>query len=246
MQIVPAIYIYDGKAAVYRPGDYENMEFIDKDPYEILKEIEENGIGRVLLIDINASGPGEAPNNKGLIGSLSNTCVVDIEVGGGIDNMEYLKSLQYAGVDYFVLGSVVYDNFDFVRKLAEEDHVKNDDILISVDVLEGKLSYHGWKDPVEGLTPQELMYKCINIGLNRFNVTDVRREAEHPNFEFYEELRTQLPGASIGAAGNIHTFEDVEKLEALGVREVYVGNRIYKEPELLKAIAEFNKGREAE
>ncbi len=244
MQIVPAIYIHDEKPAIYRPGDYEHLEYIDKDPYEVIKTLDVKGINRILLIDVDASLPGEGKNNKGIIGSLSNTCVADIQVGGGIDDMEYLKSLQYAGVDFFVLGSVVYDNFDFVRQLAQEDHVKNDDILISIDVLDGKLFYHGWNDPVVGLSPEELMWKCINIGLNSFNVTDVRKGADSPNFDFYSKLIEQFPGATIGAAGNIHTFDQVLKLESVGVREVYVGNRIYKEPELIQALAEFNKSRE--
>ena len=244
MQIVPAIYIHDDKAAIYRPGDYDNLEYLAKDPYEVIQSLDVKGISRILIIDINASIPGEKKNNKGLIGSLSNTCVADIEVGGGINDMEYLKSLQYAGVDNFVLGSVVYDNFDFVKQLATEDHVKNEDILISIDVQDGKLFYHGWNDPVEDLTAEELMYKCINIGLNSFNVTDVKKDADAPNFEYYEKLIQQFPGATIGAAGNIHTLEDVEKLEALGVREIYVGNRIYKEPALVETIAAFNLARE--
>lgn len=242
MQIVPALYIKDGKAAVYRPGDYQHIEFLSEDPYDLIERIEQHHIHRMLIIDVDASLPGEA-NNAGLLGSLSNTCVIDLEVGGGIYDMDYLKSLQYAGVDYFVLGSVVIDNFDFLLQVKAAEDVNNERILISLDVKDRKLWTHGWTNPVTDLSPKELIWKCINAGFNRFIITDVDRAKEGlgPDLEFYEAVVEQFPGATIGAGGRINSMEDIEKLAAIGISEVIVGNKIYKEPSLLNTISEFNQ-----
>ena len=248
MQIVPALYIKDQKAAVYRPGDYDNIEFLDEDPYELLERLSIKHINRVYIIDVDASLPGDN-NNAGLLGSLSNTCVIDLEVGGGIEDMEYLKSLQYAGVDYFVLGTSVIRNFDFLTEIAAADHVKNDRIQISLDVMEGQLFVHGWTEAVSDITPKELIYKCINAGFSRFIITDISKDIDQnrrPDFDLYRDLVGQYPGAKIGAAGRIHTLEDVEELGAIGVAEVIVGNRIYKEEGLIERIAEFNASQKEE
>jgi len=242
MQIVPALNIHNGKPCVYIAGKIEDIQYIDKDPYDLIQEIGNYHIQRIHLTDVDAYVPDGKPNT-GLLGSLANTCVVDLEVGGGIHNMDYVKSLQYAGVDYFVLGSVVYDNFDFLNEIAAADHVKNERILISLDVLDGQLFFHGWSQPVTGITPKELMWKCMNAGFYRFIVTDVERTSKGPNFDFYRELLEQFSGATLGAAGKINTFEDIEKLEEIGVNEVLVGNRIYKEEGLLDVVSEFNKAR---
>ncbi|RMG26561.1 MAG: hypothetical protein D6730_08820 [Bacteroidetes bacterium] len=241
MQIVPALYIKDGKLAYYRPGDYEHLEYIPRDPYDLIRHLEEVGVTRIMLIDLDASLPGEQ-TNAGLIGSLANTTIIELEVGGGIDNMAYLKSLQYAGVDYFILGSVIIDNFNFLLEIAADEHIKNERILISLDVKNGELTTHGWTQVVTDIGLKELMWKCINAGFHRFMITEI--DSDRPDVNFYRELVEQFPGSAIVAAGRINTFEEVEQLEAAGVEEVVVGDEIYQDDALLKQMVEFNKARQ--
>lgn len=244
MQIIPALYVKDHKLAVYRPGDYDNISYLDQDPYELLSQLGELKIDRIHLIDVDASLPGEPKNNSGLIGSLSNTCISDIEVGGGITEMGYLKSLQYAGVDLFVLGSVVIDDFAFLREIAEADDVQNDKIVISLDVKDGNLTFHGWTEEVPELTLNQIIWKCINIGFRRFIVTEVDTVDPHrgPNIPFYTDLMRQYPDTIITAAGNINRLEDVEQLAAVGMQEAIMGEKIFdNEFAALAEIAEYNR-----
>jgi len=240
MQIVPALNIHNGKASTYIAGKNDHVDYLDEDPYNLVKKIGNHKIQRVHIIDVDAYS-ADGKSNTALIGSLSNTCVVDLEVGGGIKDMAYLKSLQYAGVDFFVLGSVVYDNYDFLNEIAQAEHIKNDKILISIDVKDGQLFYHGWTDPVEGITPKELIWKCMNTGFTRFIVTDVDSQRKEPDFNFYKELVELYSGAKIGAAGSIKDFETIDKLAEIGVDEVIIGNRIYKDDALLDKISTYNE-----
>lgn len=244
MQIIPAIFIKEGKPAVFSPGEFEDIQFLSEDPYELIQRIGNMGIQRIHLIDADASLPGGI-HNHGLIGSLVNTCVVDIEVGGGINTLDFIHGLQHAGVDYFVLGSVVIDNFPFVEELLQKQHLTSDHVLIAVDVFQGKLFTHGWTEPVPELTVTELIDKCVSVGYKRFFVTDLEPDGEQngPRFPFYEELIQRYPDISIGAAGRIHTFEQIERLEKIGLKEVLVGDRVYKEKGLLETVAKFNKER---
>ncbi|MEZ4830170.1 MAG: HisA/HisF-related TIM barrel protein [Bacteroidia bacterium] len=242
MQIIPALYIKDGKPAIYRPGEYERIEFLPYDPYDLIDEISRHNVQRIYLVDVDAS-VDDGKNNKALIVSLANTTIPDLEVGGGIDNMSYLKSLQYSGVDYFVLGSVVFENFDFLVEISQAAHVQNDKVMISLDLLDGRLTCHGWTESVDDTTIRSLVQKCLDLGFSRFICTDV--ESSHresgPDVLFYKELVEQFPQAVFAASGQINTFEDVDRLKEVGVHEVIVGNAIYRDFSLLDQISEYNR-----
>ncbi|MEM6767218.1 MAG: HisA/HisF-related TIM barrel protein [Bacteroidota bacterium] len=244
MQITPALYIKEGKASAFHPAGFSLVSFTEKDPYELISDMDEIGIRKIHLVDadINASNGG----NTGLIGSLANTAVMDLQVGGGITDLQHIKSLQYAGVDQFVLGSVVIDNFEFVKEIGESDDVPNEKIVIGLDLIEGQLTCHGWQDIVTSITLHQLIYKCINAGFTHFLVSEISRmifEYGGPNLSLYENLTKDFPGASIAASGQIFSFSDIHKLEEVGVEEVVIGDNIFREPNLLHQIKAFNDER---
>ena len=243
MQIIPALFIKDGKIAVFRPGDYEHIEFLDKDPYDLISEICNHQIQRIYLHDVDAS-IHLGINNFGLIGSLSNTTVAELEVGGR--DRQYGSSqitCNMLGVDYFVLGSVVLENFDFLVEISEADHVKNDRIMISINVLDGQLTIHGWTQPIDDLTIRALIRRCIDQGFTRFLCTDIDTDNldKGPDIVFYKELVEQFPDAIFGAAGHINSFGDIDLLKGVGIKEVIVGNEVYKHEGLLKEVSAYNK-----
>ncbi|WNJ16318.1 HisA/HisF-related TIM barrel protein [Pontibacter sp. G13] len=242
MQIIPALYIKDGKAAAYRPGDHQNTEFLDQDPYDIIKDLNQQKIKRIHLVDIDAS-LHHKQNNTALIGSLANTAVSRVELGGGINNLDLLKSLQYAGVDYFVIGAAMYDNIPFLEEIAAADHVPNDRIMIALDLLNGDLYSHTWtqKEPEGKL--DEMIKQAMAIGFHRFIFaeSDVKDREKGPDFEFYKRICADYPNAIITASGRIDSWEDVDKLAEIGVHEVVVGNEIYKHEGALDLITEYNK-----
>lgn len=247
MQIIPALYIKEGKPAIYRPGDYHRLEFLPYDPYDLIDEISRHNVQRIYIIDIDAS-INNGLDNKALITSLANTTIPDLEVGGGINNMDYLKSLQYSGVDYFVLGSVVFENFDFLVEISEAKHIPNEKIMIALDLLDGQLTCHGWTDPADDATIRSLIQKCLDQGFSRFICTDINstHRDSGPDILFYKELVEQFPEAIFSASGQINTFEEIDKLKAVGIKEAIVGNSIYRDFSLLDQISEYNRKDEKE
>ncbi len=244
MQITPALYIKNGKATAFHPAGFNLISYNEKDPYELISDMDKIGIRKIHLVDADAND--KDGDNAGLIGSLANTAVMDLQVGGGITDIQHLKSLQYAGVDKFVLGSVVIDNFDFVKELGENEEVKNEKIVIGLDLIEGQLTCHGWQQIVSSITLPQLMYKCINAGFTNFLVSEISRmifEYGGPNIPLYEELVKEFPGAHIAASGQIFSFDDVKKLEEVGIQEAIIGDNIFRDENLLSQIKAFNEER---
>lgn len=241
MQLIPALSIKDGQAADFRP-DLREVVFLDKDPYQLIDIFSAYDIRRIHLVDIDGAQQ-KGTDNVGLIGSLSNVCVSDLEVGGGIHSIDHLKSLQYAGVDYFVLGSVVHEQPDLLTTIATLKHIPNDDIMIGVDLVDGKLTYHGYRSHVTDSNIRDVIQRSLDQGFGRVLVTDLdTRPGEHgPAVGFYASLVQDFPQVRFSAAGHIHTFGDVNRLKEAGVVEAVVGYEFYRDDDRIKQLAEYNE-----
>lgn len=245
MLIIPALYIKDGKTAAFRPGDYENLDFLNLDPYKLIEKLSDQDIERIYLVDLDASQDNEA-NNKGLIGSLANTTIPDIMVGGGIKSMGYLKSLQYGGVDYFVLGTSAANDLPFLEEICAADHIKNERITIAFDMMDGHLTSYGFSQDNDQPQLHELIKRSIDLGLSRFLITDIdsTHPDREPDLDFFSELTNTYPDAAFATSGHIHSFEDIDNLKAVGIKEVIIGDQIYKEPGIIEEVAKYNKKEE--
>lgn len=240
MQIVPACFVKDGKLAAFKAGNFTKIDFLDIDPYDMINKLDRLNMGHIGIVDIDAS-KGEK-GNSGLVGSLANTSVAKLHVGGGISDLNYLKSLQYAGVDDFILGSAVHENKNFLKEIAEAGHVKNDHISIALDIKDGKLYFHGWKDEAS-ISVNHFIQESIHLGFTRFLVTDVTSKPDEvlPDVDFYESLITHFPTCTFVAAGRLDTWKDVDAMAEIGVNAIVVGNRIFKDDSLLAEVAMYNK-----
>lgn len=243
MRIVPALFIKEGKAAIYNAGNFKEIKFLEEDPYDIIARLDKLDIGHIGLVDVDAS-LGKS-NNAGLIGSLANITVCTLHVGGGINDLDYLKSLQYAGVDYFIIGSAVHEDPELLKTIAAADHIKNERISIAVDICDGKLYYHGWEDDLD-VSLNHFIHEAIDLGFSRFLLTDITTDSESPlpDVAFYQSLTESFPDCHFVAAGRIDSFADIDALSTTGVDAVVVGNKIYKDENLLKQVAAFNKRKE--
>jgi phosphoribosylformimino-5-aminoimidazole carboxamide ribotide isomerase len=240
MQIIPALYIKDGKLAVYKPGDYQNIDFLDVDPYDFIEKLNDLDIGNVGLVDVDSTLG--ISTNTGKIASLANTCIATLHVGGGIRNMDYLKELQYAGVDYFILGSSLYEKPEFLQQVSQAEDVKNEKITISIDILDGKVTYHGWTRKVD-MTVSDIISSCTALGFSRFLINDVGTHEMHtgPNLGAYKKVLDEFPDIQLGSSGRINSMEDIADLSEIGVDFAIVGDKIYKEEGLLEKIAAHNE-----
>jgi phosphoribosylformimino-5-aminoimidazole carboxamide ribotide isomerase len=245
MLIIPALYIHGGRLAAYQPADYENLQYVEGDPYEVISRIAEMDIPRIYLVDLDAS-VGGGSNNAGLIGSLANTCVPDIAVGGGLRDLDYLRSLQYAGVDEFVLGTVVFEDIHFLKQLKDSPGLQHARFSISLDLLDGQLTSRGWTHP-EDKRVEDLIRECMGLGYHHFICTDMHpgKRESGPDLGLYQHLVSAFPEAQFTAAGQIHSLEHVAQLAALGVREAIIGDEAYLSETLLRSISDYNRGQGA-
>ena len=241
MQIIPALYLKHQRFALFQPGN-RALEYLSDDPYALIGSLSVLDVPRIHIIDQDSWGDSPSPNT-GLIGSLGKICGQRIEAGGGIRDMDALRRLRHAGVNYFVIGSALFDHFSFLVEISKDPHFPNSHFLISIDINKGKLAHAGH----QGISVQQLIQKCIDLGFRRFIVNDLNtfRINDGPDVRFYRSLVEGFPSATFSASGRIITLEHIESLEKAGVAEVMVGNEIYLEAGLLDQVSRFNHAHKA-
>lgn len=241
MQIIPALCIYQGKVAAFRPGEPESLIMPD-DPYEVIERLGKANIMRIHLVDIDGARH-EGNNNVGLIGSLSNVTVSQLEVAGGIESLDYIRSLRFAGADLFVVGSVVYDRPEFLEEIKADGIIKPGCIMISLDLIDGQLTFHGWRDIADQSTVIDVIRRMVDLGFTRMLITDVNHDfVDHgPNTSLFSTLTQTFPAVKFTVAGTIKTYEDIEILKKAGVHEVIVGHELWDSEEKLKRLSAYNR-----
>lgn len=244
MQIIPALYIKHHRFALFQPGNPSYIEYLPTDPYELVSTLAELNIPRIHVIDQDTWSEKLSPNT-GLIGSLCKLCNSRLEVGGGIRNLTFLHRLKAAGVQYFVVGSALYDNFSFLVEISKDSQFSNQNFLISIDIDKGKLAHSG-SSIDKSISAKHLIRKCMDLGFNRFilNDLDIFQVEAGPDVCFYRSMTEAFPTATFSASGRVITMEHIEALQKVNVVEAMVGNEIYRIPGLLEQISQFNSQHE--
>src|SRR6478752_208469 len=74
-------------------------------------------VDELIVLDITATSDGHPPDYRE-IEEFSMECFVPLTVGGGIRNVEQIKTLLRAGADKVAINSAAYENPDLITKAA--------------------------------------------------------------------------------------------------------------------------------
>ena len=88
----------------------------------LLKEIQNFGVSRIIYTDINKDGTKEGPNIKDAI-ELSNKVKIPFVISGGISSIEdikKIKSLNNSNIEGIIVGKSIYDGDIKIKELAKE------------------------------------------------------------------------------------------------------------------------------
>ncbi|MDN5316634.1 MAG: phosphoribosylformimino-5-aminoimidazole carboxamide ribotide isomerase, partial [Thermoanaerobacterium sp.] len=158
----------------------------------------------------------------------------EIEVGGGIRNIETAKHLFDLGIDYIILGSIaVYD-----RNLVKELVLKyGDKIIVGIDAKDGYVATKGWLSR-SNIKDDVLASDMKEIGIGTVIYTDIRKDGmmEGPNFDSIKKI-IETP-INVIASGGITTLEDILKLKEIGAYGAIIGKALYANKINLKDVLE--------
>ena len=224
MKIFPAIDIKDKKCVRLVQGDFDNKTEYEISPIEQAKKYKDYGFKNLHIVDLDGALVGETVNLD-IIQDIISKFDLDVEVGGGIRNIDSIKKYIDTGAEKVILGSAAIKDKNFLKKVCEKFPNK---IALGLDAKGGYLSVSGWKENSNQLTLDYL--KQVNdYGLSRLIYTDINRDGmkQGPNFEETAKV-AEISNCPLIISGGVSSIKDIKIARSLkNIEGIIVGKAIY-------------------
>jgi phosphoribosylformimino-5-aminoimidazole carboxamide ribotide isomerase len=240
MLIIPAIDLKEGKCVRLEQGLMDKATVYSDDPATTARHWESQGAELLHVVDLDGAFAG-LPKNQDAIKAIRAAIKIPIEVGGGIRDLETIRTLVTIGIDRIILGTAAVENPDFVREACAAFPGR---IIVGIDAKDGMVAIKGWAE-VTAVTAVDLAKQMQEHGVIAIIYTDIKRDGmlTGPNIEATKALAEALHIPVI-ASGGVHTMKDIENLLTVrhsGVSGVITGKAIYSGSLDLKEAITFIK-----
>jgi phosphoribosylformimino-5-aminoimidazole carboxamide ribotide isomerase len=228
MEIIPAIDMRGGRCVRLLQGDYGRETVFADDPAAMARRWRDAGATRLHLVDLDGAREGR-PANRASVGKILAAVDIPAQLGGGIRDLETVRSYLGDGVDRVVLGTAaVKDRAMLTSALAEfPGH-----IVVGVDARDGVVVTEGWLE-ASGVTAVDLLRQLAELGVPRVIYTDTLRDGTltEPNFAALEAIltdeRISAHDLRVIYAGGVSAIDHLRRLAATGVEAAIVGRALY-------------------
>ena len=205
MLVIPAIDLYRRKVVRMVKGKKENTIFYEKDPFDLLKRLVEEGFTLIHVVDLSKAIECSDENLPVLekLSSYAN----HIQIGGGIRTLEYAKKLHKMGFKRQIVSSKVLEDPSFLKSLKEIGV----DPVFSLDTRNGKVAYRGWLDEKD-VDPITLVNELEKYGLEEVVHTEIEKDGtlEEHDFSLTKKIIFET-GTRVIAAGGISSENSLKR-----------------------------------
>jgi len=224
VKIFPAIDIKNKKCVRLIKGDFDNKTEYKITPFEQAGKYKEYGFKNLHIVDLDGALIGETVNQD-IIKNIVVEFGLNVEIGGGIRNLDSIQKYIDAGVEKVILGSAAIKDKNFLKEACEKFPSK---IALGLDAKDGYLSVSGWKESSNQLT-LDYLKKVNDYGVSRLIYTDINRDGmkQSPNFD--ETLKVaEISNCPVIISGGVSSIDDIKKAKNLeNVEGIIVGKAIY-------------------
>ncbi len=212
MLVIPAIDLKDGLCVRLLQGRIEDVTAYSNDPAAVARKWESCGAGLLHVVDLDGAFTG-TQKNLDSIGKIRAAVNMDIEVGGGIRDLNRIDQLIALGINRVILGTVAIENQELVKKAAMKYPGA---ILVGIDAKNGLVAVKGWVE-VTRIKAQALALQMQGYGVAGIVYTDISRDGmmTGPNVEAMSDMADALDIPVI-ASGGISSIDDIKRLHETG------------------------------
>lgn len=224
--IRPAIDLIDGQCVRLSEGDYAQKTVYETDPLAMARRIENAGLRRLHLVDLDGAKAGE-PRSLSILKRLATQTGLLIDYGGGLKTRADVQAAFDAGANQVNLGSLAARAPETF--LAWLNHFGAERLILSADAREGQVAVGGWQQTT-ALPVVAFISDFAARGVRHVVCTDIRRDGRlsGPALELYRSILKASPGLNLIASGGIRQAQDLADLAAIGVHDAIVGKALYE------------------
>lgn len=241
MLIIPAIELREGLSTrILAEWDDEKPVF-PLDPQSVAQAWYNMGARYIHVGDLDGAFSGHC-DNFDAIQRILEVSGLDIQVGGGIRNMETIDKLLTNGVKRVVLGTAAITNHPLVKEACEK---YGDRIIVSIDSRNGSVLMEGWKAGVP-TTVLDMVKVMETLGVKNIIYHDSTRAGKLQGPDFSHILSVlEATDMKIVISGGISSLADIQAIKNLNHKNivgVILGKALYtKDIDLHQAIEEAEK-----
>ncbi|MCX6327167.1 MAG: 1-(5-phosphoribosyl)-5-[(5-phosphoribosylamino)methylideneamino]imidazole-4-carboxamide isomerase [Bacteroidia bacterium] len=225
MRIIVAIDIIGGKCVRLTRGDFNTKKVYNEDPLEVARQIEDNGINFIHLVDLDGAKNKKIENIK-VLEKIAGKTSLKIDFGGGLRSYEDLITVFNAGARQVTAGSIALtDPYLFMEWLTRLGQEK---LILGADCIDRKVSTGGWlensdKDILSFISD----YK--SKGVKYTICTDIKKDGmlKGPSTALYKEILGSVK-INLIASGGISSIKDIEDLRDAGCEGAIIGKAVYE------------------
>jgi phosphoribosylformimino-5-aminoimidazole carboxamide ribotide isomerase len=234
MRIIVALDLIDGKCVRLTKGDFSTSRIYSESPLDVAREVEDNGISYLHLVDLEGARSGN-PVSFRILEKIAGKTTLKVDYGGGIRSSEDAGRAFNSGASQIIAGSIAISSPSlFLDWLSEWGDNK---IILGADSQNRKVSSAGWtkssdSDVVDFIRDYRLK------GVKYTICTDIEKDGmlTGPSFDLYREI-AGIEGICLIASGGISLIGDLEKLEEAGCEGAIVGKAVYEGRITLKELS---------
>ena len=225
MRIIPAIDIIEGKCVRLRQGDYTQKVIYNENPLEMAKEMEDNGVQFLHLVDLDGAKAKQLVNHK-ILELIATKTNLLLDFGGGIKRNEDLRIAFESGAKQVTVGSVASQNPTLFLEWLEQYGPSK--IILGADCQDRRIATNGWLDKGKQ-DVGDFIQDFIDKGVKTAVVTDIEKDGmlAGPSIELYDEL-IKNTGVQLIASGGITTIQDLRDCKQIGCEGAIIGKAIYE------------------
>lgn len=227
-EIIPSIWIIDGKCVRLKRGDFATQEVISNNPLEIAQTFEGIGLKRLHLVDLDGARRGE-PKNYHILEAIAGYTDLLVDFTGGIStDGDVIKCFEFGAKTVTIASAAANHPERFAQFILSYGREKIN-LAADTNPADHKIKIKGWlkKTEIDLFDHIEFFY---DRGLKYLKCSDVTRDGvmEGPNFDLYREIMEKFPTVHLAASGGVRGIDDFKMLSDMGLKAAVFGRAFYE------------------
>lgn len=225
MEIIPAMYILDGRCVALYKGSYDQKETYYKSPVETAKYFEKEGAQKLHLVDLDSRKEGKFTQRE-IIGRIIASVKIPVQLEASFRNVEDMKAAFEKGAAKIVIRP-------FALNVVKEavDHFGSDKIIVEIQSKGSGVVGDGKLSDGEPIDVVDFAEKLIALGVKEIVYKDERSEGTliHPNYDEMDRLFL-ITGKDlkIYSSGGISEVKHLVLLKKIGAAGAIIGKAFYE------------------
>lgn len=222
MKALFAMDLIGGECVRLVKGDFSKVTIYSKNPVSKIEELVQRGAKDFHIIDLDGARTGQ-PTHREIIKKIREKVPGYMEVGGGIRREEDIRDYSAIGINGVIVGTQALEDALFFKGLSAHDN-----IVLGLDVLDGKPMVRGWKNALDR-DVEEILKEAKQVGIMAILCTNVAKDGmlAGPDYDGIKKM-VQWTDIPLIASGGVTSIDDVKRLKDLGVWAVILGKAIYE------------------